>query len=340
MKKIINDPTAVVDEALAAFGLVHADLVRIDPESRLCLRRDALPAGQVALVSGGGSGHEPLHAGLVGPGMLAAAVCGDIFASPTSLQIEDAARAVDAGGGVLMIVKNYTGDKINFKLAAEFLTDAGIDTAFVLVADDISIPLGDSGPGRRGTGATLPVEKIAGAAAAEGRTLAEVAALAQQVADAGRSLGFALTSCTTPMAGHPTFELGDSEIDYGVGIHGERGRRTQELTSSRDLAAQVVEDLVTDLRDHGGLDQARAEGVLVFTNGLGATAPTELYTYHGDVIAALAAHDIEVRRHLVGAYVTSLDMAGASTTILPLTDEFVRLWDADVHTSALTWRNA
>jgi len=331
VKKIMNDPATVVDETLAAFALVHSDLVRSDIAHRLCLRREPLPAGQVALISGGGSGHEPLHAGFVGDGMLAAAVLGDIFAAPSSDQVAAAATATDTGAGVLFIVKNYTGDKLNFRVATELLEDENVDARLVLVADDAAIPRADGGPGRRGTAATVFVEKIAGAAAAEGQKLDEVTELAQQVADAGRSLGFALTSCTTPMAGRPTFELADADVEFGVGIHGERGRTTQPLTTSAELADQVVDLLVEELQVEPGTS------LLVFTNGFGATPATELYPFHGDVCAALEAHGFDCVRHLVGSYVTSLDMAGASVSLLPLDDELTRLWDAPVHTPTFTW---
>lgn len=331
MKKIMNDPATVVDDTLAAFALVHHGLVRADPQYRLCLRAEPLPPGHVALISGGGSGHEPLHAGFVGDGMLAAAVLGDIFAAPSSDQVAAAAAATDTGAGVLFIVKNYTGDKLNFRVAAELLEDENIDTRVVLVADDAALPKTDRGPGRRGTGATIFVEKIAGAAAAEGRKLKEVTELAQRVADAGRSLGFALTSCTTPMAARPTFELADTDIEFGVGIHGERGRSTQPLTPSADLASQVVDLLLEDLQLQPGTQ------LLVFTNGFGATPDTELYPFHGDVCATLQACGHDCVRHLVGSYITSLDMAGASVSLLPLDDELTRLWDAPVHTPTFTW---
>lgn len=331
VKRIMNDPAAVVDEALEGFAEAHQRLVTVDSENRLCLRAVKLPANQVALVSGGGSGHEPLHAGFVGDGMLAAAVLGDIFASPSSDQVAAAARVVDTGGGVLFVVKNYTGDKINFRVAAELADEEGIDTAVVLVAEDAALPNNPDGPGRRGTAGTLFVEKIAGAAAAEGAPLAAVADVAGRVANASRSIGFALTSCTTPMAGRPTFDLADDEIEFGVGIHGERGRQTQPMSSSADLAEQLVQALVEDLRLEAG---AR---LLVLTNGLGATPETELYTLHRDVLSALRDRNLQPVRHLVGSFVTSLDMAGASLSLLVLDDEFIRLWDEPVRTPRLSW---
>jgi dihydroxyacetone kinase-like protein len=329
VKKLINAPETVVDDALRAFGEVHADLVRVDVRHRLCLRRTPLAAGQVALVSGGGSGHEPLHAGFVGEGMLSAAVLGEVFASPNGDQVLAAATAVDAGGGVLLIVKNYTGDVLNFRYGAELAQDEDVEVAVVIVDDDAALPSRQGSPGRRGTAATVLVEKIAGALAAEGAPLAEVAALARRVVASARSIGFALTSCTTPMAGRPTFELGPDEVELGVGIHGERGLRRQPLTSAAELAEQSVDLLLADLQAPEG---AR---VLAFTNGLGGTPESELYVLHGEVTRALRERGAEPARHLVGRYVTSLDMAGASISLLALDDELTRLWDAPARTPSL-----
>ncbi len=330
MKKIIDDPATFVRDSLAAFAEVHSGIVRADLEHRLCLRASPLPAGQVALVSGGGSGHEPLHAGFVGDGMLAAAVLGEIFTSPTPDQVLEAATAVQAGGGVLFIVKNYTGDVMNFGMAAEDAESDGVSVATVTVDEDAALPVGE-GAGRRGTAASVCVEKIAGAAAASGAPLAEVTAIAERVVSESRSIGIALSACTTPAAGHPTFELGDDEVEFGVGIHGERGRRVQPLTSASELAEQLVDLLVLDLGLSAG------DTVLAFTNGLGATPSGELYALHGAVLAALRRRGVASTRHLVGSYVTSLDMAGASISLLRLDDELTRWWDAPVSTPALTW---
>lgn len=326
MKKLINDPGAVVVDALRGFEAAHADLVRVDPDNKLCLRREPLPQGQVALLSGGGSGHEPLHAGFVGSGMLAAAVCGDVFASPNADQVLAGCVAADAGAGVLLVVKNYTGDVINFRLAAELAEDEDIEVAVVIVDDDVAVGERGGSPGRRGTGATVFVEKIAGALAAEGAALTDVAAVAQRVNDASRSFGFALTSCTTPMAGRPTFDLGPDEIEFGVGIHGEQGRERRPLATAAELAEDVV----------ATLEPAAGSRVLAFTNGLGGTPQSELYLFHGEVLRALEARGVEVVRQLVGSYVTSLDMAGASVSLLELDDELTRLWDAPARTPALT----
>lgn len=330
MKKFIDAPADVVPQALAGFAAAHADLVTADPAERVCRRRDPLPSGQVALVSGGGSGHEPLHAGFVGPGMLTAAVLGDVFASPTADQVLAAIRAADAGGGVLLIVKNYTGDVINFRLAAELAEDDGIETRVVVVDDDVAVGERGGRPGRRGTAATVFVEKIVGARAEEGAGLDELAGLAARVVDRSRSIGLALTSCVTPMAGRPTFDLGPDEIEFGVGIHGEAGARRQPHASATDLARQLTDAVITDLRPEAGTE------LLVLTNGFGGTPGSELYLLHGLVLEALRGHGLDPARSLVGSYVTSLDMAGASVSLLALDAELTRLWDAPVRTAALT----
>ncbi len=330
MKKLINDSDYVVRDALVGFAAAHADLVRVDHDNRLCLRRVPFSPGQVALVSGGGSGHEPLHAGLVGDGMLAAAVLGDVFASPTADQVLAAIAASDAGGGVLLIVKNYTGDVLNFRLAAELAEDLGIDVRVVIVDDDVAIGARGGSPGRRGTAATLFVEKIVGARAAQGADLGELAALAQRVVDRSRSIGVALASCTTPMAGRPTFDLGDAYVEFGVGIHGEAGVRQQLLTSSAELAEQMVATVIEDL------GVAPGTPILLLTNGFGATPLIELYTFHADAVSALASRGYVAARHHVGSLVTSLDMAGASISVLALDDGLTGLWDAPARTPALT----
>jgi dihydroxyacetone kinase-like protein len=328
MKKLINAPADAVVDSLRGFAEAHRALVVADLENLVCLTRSPLPSGQVALVSGGGSGHEPLHAGFVGDGMLTAAVLGDIFASPTADQVLAACTAADAGGGVLLVVKNYTGDVLNFRLAAELAEDEDIEVAVVIVDDDAALARQEGSPGRRGTAATVLVEKIAGALAAEGASLADVAALAERVVGASRSIGFALTSCTTPMAGRPTFDLAHDEVEFGVGIHGEQGLSRQALTSAAELAEQAVELLVADLRPPGGAE------VLVLTNGLGGTPESELYLLHGDVTRAVRDRGLEPSRQLVGSFVTSLDMAGASLSLLVLDDELTRLWDAPAATPA------
>ncbi|MDV3129522.1 dihydroxyacetone kinase subunit DhaK [Mycobacterium sp. 21AC1] len=331
MKRTINDPRDYVRQMLAGLVSAHSNLIVADFDSMLCCRRQPLPVGTVACVSGGGSGHEPLHAGFVGEGMLAAAVLGDVYAAPSSDQISTAMSVADVGGGVLLIVKNYTGDVLNFRLAAEDAEDRGIEHATVVVAEDASLPASGDGPGRRGTAGTVFVEKIAGAAAAAGYTLAATAALAQRVADSSRSIAVATSACTPPMADGPTFELSRGEVEFGVGIHGERGRRRQPRKPAREQADELVDVLVSDLGLSAG---AR---LLVFTNGLGGTPVGEQYLFHSDVVTALQRRRMEPVRHLVGSYVTSLDMTGLSVSIVPVDDDLVDLWDAPVRTPAIAW---
>jgi dihydroxyacetone kinase-like protein len=329
MKKFLNDPEQIVDEALAGFVRAHASLVRAIPEERLCIRADAPVQGKVALVSGGGSGHEPLHAGFVGRGMLDAACLGDVFTSPTADQVLAAAQAVDGGAGILFVVKNYTGDVINFRFAAELAQDEGIASELVIVDDDVATGLAPDAVGRRGTGATVFVEKIAGALAERSAPLAEVADVARKTVERSRSIGVALTSCTTPMAGRPTFELGADEIEFGVGIHGEAGTARRPHAPAASLVADMVAAVLDGLRPDAGTP------VLVLVNGFGGTPALELYLLHNEVAERLEAEGLQIARSLVGNFVTSLDMAGASLSILALDDELTELWDAPAATAAL-----
>ena len=330
MKKFLNDPERLVDEALAGFVRAYPDLVRSDPDYRLCLRADAPVAGKVALVSGGGSGHEPLHAGFVGRGVLDAACLGDVFTSPVADQMLAAARAVHGGAGVLFIVKNYTGDVINFRYAAELAGDERIAVEVVIVDDDVATGTGSGAVGRRGTGATVFVEKIAGALAERGAALADVADIARKVVAQSRSIGVALTSCTTPLTGRPTFELGPDEIEFGVGIHGETGIERRAHAS----AAALTEDMLTALLDE--LQPAAAAKVIALVNGFGGTPAIELYLLHNEVAAQLETRGLELARSLVGSFVTSLDMAGASISLLVLDPELLELWDAPAATAAFS----
>jgi len=330
MKKLLNDPATVVVDALRGMAAAHPEL-RVDLEHRVVVRADAPSQGRVGLVSGGGSGHEPLHAGFVGPGMLDAACAGEVFTSPVPDQILAATTAVDGGAGVLHIVKNYTGDVMNFEMAAEFAADNGTEVACVVIDDDVAVQDSTWTAGRRGVGATLVVEKIAGAAAAQGRPLAEVAQLARRVNDEGRSMGMALTSCTVPAVGHPTFDLAENQMEIGIGIHGEPGRRRVPLASAAEVAAMLVEPILAD-RDFAG-----AGGVLLFVNGMGATPLMELYLMYDQVSALLDRAGVRVARSLVGSYVTSLDMAGCSVTVVGLDEQLIGLWDAPVCTPALRW---
>ena len=330
MKKLLNDPADIVSESLAGLALAHADLLRVDLERRIVLRADAPRPGKVGLLSGGGSGHEPLHAGYVGFGMLDAACPGEVFTSPVPDQIEAATRAVDGGAGVLHIVKNYTGDVLNFQLAAE-LVAGEVEVASVVTADDVSVEDSLYTAGRRGVGVTVLVEKIAGAAAEAGASLAETTALAARVNARGRSMGLALTPCTVPAAGTPTFTLGDDEVEVGIGIHGEPGRRRARLAAVDEMAEWLVTPIVSDL----GL--GRGEAVLAFVNGMGGTPLMELHVAFRSVVRLLDGLGIAVTRSLVGNYITSLEMAGFSVTLLRLDDELIRLWDAPVQTAGLRW---
>jgi dihydroxyacetone kinase-like protein len=331
MKKLINDPADVVPEALRGLALAHPEL-RVDHENRVVFRADAPVRGKVGLVSGGGSGHEPMHAGFVGTGMLDAACAGEVFTSPVPDQVSAATRGVDGGAGVLHIVKNYTGDVMNFEMAAE-LVAAESDTEVVAVVTDDDVAVQDSlyTAGRRGVGVTVLVEKLAGAAAEEGRPLAQVADIAKRVNANGRSMGMALTSCTVPAAGRPTFDLPDDEMEIGIGIHGEPGRRRVPLAPAREVAEMLLEPVLADLDMTGG------DGVIAFVNGMGGTPLLELYLMYAEVVAVLEKAGVGVARNLVGSYMTSLDMAGCSVTLLKADDELLRLWDAPVRTPSLRW---
>ncbi|MER7002703.1 dihydroxyacetone kinase subunit DhaK [Dactylosporangium sp. NPDC000555] len=329
MKKFINDPADVVREALAGIAAAHPEL-RVDLEAQFVARAGAPRPGKVGLVSGGGSGHEPLHAGFVGPGMLDAACPGEVFTSPVPDQILAATRAADAGAGVVHVVKNYTGDVMNFSLAAELADDDGLRVETVLVDDDVAVEDSTWTAGRRGTGATLLVEKIAGALAEEGATLEAVAAAGRLVNERSASFAVALTACTTPAAGKPGFGLPGDEIEVGVGIHGEPGRSRQKMRPAREIAALVVDAVLT-------AKPIGPEPLIVLVNGLGGTPLMELYLMFGEISRALGSGGARIARSLVGNYVTSLDMAGMSLTVCRADDELLRLWDAPVRTPALRW---
>jgi dihydroxyacetone kinase-like protein len=328
MKKLINDPAEVVAEALRGMAVAHPEL-RVDHANRIIYRGDAPVAGKVGLISGGGSGHEPLHGGFVGPGMLDAACPGDIFTSPVPDQMLEATKNVDGGAGVLHIVKNYTGDVMNFDMAAELAVAEGITVESVVVNDDVAVKDSTYTAGRRGVGATVLVEKLAGAAADQGRGLAEVAAVARRANAAARSMGVALTSCTVPAVGHPTFELSDTEIEVGIGIHGEPGRQRLPLRPARAVADLILDPILADL-DFSGDD-----GVILFVNSMGATPLIELYVMYHEVATILDKAGIRIARSLVGPYITSLDMAGCSVTLTRADDELLQLWDHPVNTPAL-----
>ncbi|KOG11601.1 MULTISPECIES: dihydroxyacetone kinase subunit DhaK [Streptomyces] len=328
MRMLINVPETVVADALRGMAAAHPELT-VDVERRVVVRRDAPVAGKVALVSGGGSGHEPLHGGFVGPGMLTAACPGEVFTSPVPDQMVRAAAAVDSGAGVLFVVKNYTGDVLNFEMAAELAEDEGIQVAKVLVDDDVAVTDSLYTAGRRGTGGTLFVEKIAGAAAEEGAPLERVEAIARRVNERSRSFGVALSACTTPAKGSPTFDLPPGELELGVGIHGEPGRERRAMMTSREIADYAVNAVVEDLDPTGP--------VIALVNGMGGTPLLELYGFNAEVQRVLGERGVPVARTLVGNYVTSLDMAGCSVTLCEVDEELLRLWDAPVQTPALRW---
>jgi dihydroxyacetone kinase-like protein len=331
MKKLINDPRRVVEEAVAGFEAAHGDLVTVSHDPIYIARKDAPRRGKVALVSGGGSGHEPLHGGFVGFGMLDAAVPGPVFTSPTPDPIVAATKAVDGGAGVLHIVKNYTGDVLNFETAADLAAADGIDVQTVIVDDDVAVKDSLYTAGRRGVAGTVLVEKIAGAAAERGDDLASVAAIATRVNSVTRSMGVALTPCVVPHAGEPSFTLADDEIEIGIGIHGEPGRERITIEPADAIVDRILAPIVDDLPFSSG------DRVLLFVNGLGGTPQVELYIVFRRAAEALAERGITVERTLVGNYVTSLEMQGMSITVMRLDDELVELWDAPIETAALRW---
>jgi dihydroxyacetone kinase-like protein len=328
VKKLINAPDDVLVDALAGVAAAHPSL-SVNIEDRYIVRAGGPTAGKVALVSGGGSGHEPLHGGYVGYGMLDAACPGEVFTSPVPDQILAATKAVDAGAGVLHVVKNYTGDVLNFQMAAELATDDGVRVEAVVVDDDVAVENSTWTAGRRGTGATVFVEKIVGAATERGAGLASAVALAREVNDRSRSFGIALTACTVPANGKPGFELGEDEIELGVGIHGEPGRARGKLVPAKEIAGIALDAIHADAPLSGD--------VLVMVNGLGGTPLIELYVLFAAVADWLSGHGVSIARSLVGNYITSLEMAGASITVCRLTPQLAELWDAPVETPALRW---
>jgi phosphoenolpyruvate---glycerone phosphotransferase subunit DhaK len=327
MKKLINAPELVLTESLDGFAAAHADIVLLGLEHKFVRRRELKP-GKVALISGGGSGHEPLHAGLVGRGMLDAACPGQVFTSPTPDQMVAAVEAVETGNGCLFIVKNYEGDVMNFQMAAEL---AGRDIATVVTDDDVAVETSTWSTGRRGVAGTLIVEKIVGAAAEQGESLSQLKALGDKVNRQTRSMGVALTSCTVPAAGRPTFTLAENEMEMGVGIHGEPGRRRVKLSSADTIADEMVGTILKDLAPGAGAE------ALLFVNGFGGTPAMELYLMVNSALRVLRGSSVRVSRYLTGTFVTSLEMAGCSITLSLLDDALRNLWDAPVHTAALRW---
>jgi dihydroxyacetone kinase-like protein len=331
MRKFLNQPEQVVHESLTGLAAAHPDLVRYDAAAQIVVRTGAPVAGKVALVSGGGSGHEPLHAGFVGRGMLDAAAPGAVFTSPVPDQILAATKAVNGGAGVLHVVKNYTGDVLNFKAAAEEAAEENIEVVAVVTNDDVAVQDSLYTAGRRGVGVTVLLEKLAGAAAEQQQSLQAVADVARQVNTQGRSFGIALSSCTPPASGQPIFDLPAGEMELGIGIHGEPGRRRAPLASAGEIAGIMVEAVVSDLAPSRGTE------VLAFVNGMGGTPLLELYLLYGEIDKRLREAGLQPVRNLVGSYITSLEMAGASLTVLVLDEQLKGLWDAPVHTPALRW---
>jgi len=329
MKKLINDPDAVVREALEGIEAAHGERVRVVYDPMLIVRADAPVQGKVGIISGGGSGHEPMHGGFVGPGMLDAACPGEVFTSPTPDQMLEATKAVDGGAGVLHIVKNYTGDVLNFEMAADLAKGEDIEVEAVVTNDDVAVQDSLYTAGRRGVGITVLAEKICGAAADEGKSLAEVAELCRTVNGQGRSMGMALTPCITPGSGEPSFELADDEMEIGIGIHGEPGRYREQFSSAHDIVERMATAIVEDLPYESG------DKVLAFVNGMGGTPLIELYIVYRELAKFLEGHGIAIERRLIGNYITSLEMAGCSITLLKLDDELTRLWDAPCDTPAL-----
>jgi dihydroxyacetone kinase-like protein len=331
MKKLMNQPEAIVSQALQGMAAFHPELLRIDEAARIVVRADAPVRGKVGIVSGGGSGHEPLHSGFVGHGMLDAACPGAIFTSPVPDQVLAATRAVDGGAGVLHIVKNYTGDVLNFEMAAELAAAEQIEVAHVVTDDDVAVQDSLYTAGRRGVGVTVLLEKIVGGLAESGAPLTAVVNLARRVNEQGRSMGMALTSCTVPTAGRPTFALGDDEMEIGIGIHGEPGIERVKLAPAAEIVEMLANPIISDL----GLTSGQR--VLALVNGMGGTPLIELYVVANELARILRGRAITLARALIGCYITSLEMAGCSLTLLRLDDEMIRYWDAPVHTPALRW---
>jgi dihydroxyacetone kinase-like protein len=331
MKKLINSPEDVVRDALRGMEAAHGDRLRISYDPYMVVRKDAPVQGKVGIISGGGSGHEPMHGGFVGPGMLDAACPGEVFTSPTPDQMLEATKAVNGGAGVLHVVKNYTGDVMNFDMAADMGKGEGIEVETVLTNDDVAVEDSLYTAGRRGVGVTVLVEKICGAAADDGKSLAEVAELGRKVNANGRSMGMALTPCITPGSGEPSFELAEDEVEIGIGIHGEPGRFRESIGPASQIAERLMTPIVEDLPFSSG------DKVLAFVNGMGGTPLLELYVVYAEVAKIAQERGLQIERNLVGNFITSLEMQGCSITLVKLDDDMIRYWDAPVNTPALRW---
>lgn len=331
MKKLINKPEDVVKEELEGIVVAHPDLVKVHFDPNFIVRADAPIQGKVGIVSGGGSGHEPMHGGFVGLGMLDAACPGAVFTSPTPDQMLEATKAVNGGAGVLHIVKNYTGDIMNFEMAADLARAEGIEIESVVIDDDVAVQDSLYTAGRRGVGTTVLAEKICGAAAEQRRSLKEVADLCRKVNGWGRSMGMALTSCTVPHVGKPTFDLPEDEMEIGIGIHGEPGRTRMKIKSADEIVEMLMEPIISDLPYKAG------DEVLLFVNSMGGTPLIELYVIYRKAYEIATKHGLKVVRNLIGPYITSLEMAGTSITLLKMDEDLIKLWDAPVKTPGLRW---
>jgi dihydroxyacetone kinase-like protein len=331
MKKLINKTEDVVREELEGLALAHPDMVKVHFEPNYVVRADAPIKGKVGVISGGGSGHEPMHGGFVGFGMLDAACPGAVFTSPTPDQMLEATKAVDGGAGVLHIVKNYTGDIMNFEMAAELAASEGIQMESVVIDDDVAVQDSLYTAGRRGVGSKVLSEKVCGAAAQEGRSLKDVVEVCRKVKGWGRSMGMALTSCTVPHAGKPTFDLPEDEMEIGIGIHGEPGRTRMKLKPADEIVEMLMEPILKDIPFKSG------EEVLLFVNGMGGTPLVELYIVYRKAHEIATKHGLKVVRNLIGPYITSLEMAGTSITLLKMDNDLLKLWDAPVKTPGLRW---
>jgi len=331
MKKLINDPEEVVKEELEGVAIAHPDLVKVHFAPNFVVRADAPIKGKVGVISGGGSGHEPMHGGFVGVGMLDAACPGAVFTSPTPDQMLEATKAVNGGAGVLHIVKNYTGDIMNFEMAADLARAEGIEVEAVVTDDDVAVQDSLYTAGRRGVGSTVLAEKVCGAAAEEGRSLQEVTDVCKKVKNWGRSMGMALTSCTVPHAGKPTFDLPEDEMEIGIGIHGEPGRERMKIKPADEITAMLMEPILNDIPFKAG------EEVLLFVNSMGGSPLIELYIVYRKAHEIAEKHGLKVVRNLIGPYITSLEMAGCSITVLKMDEDLKKLWDAPVNTPGLRW---
>ncbi|MBX7251172.1 MAG: dihydroxyacetone kinase subunit DhaK [Candidatus Promineofilum sp.] len=353
MKKLINAVPDVVKEQLEGMAAAHSDVLKVHFEPDFVYRADAPVAGKVAIISGGGSGHEPMHGGFVGMGMLDAACPGAVFTSPTPDQMYEAAKAVNSGAGVLFLVKNYTGDVLNFEMAADMAAAEGIPVQNILIDDDVAVKDSLYTAGRRGVGTTVLVEKIVGAAAEAGYNLEQCADLARKANSYGRSMGMALSSCTVPAAGKPIFELGEDEMEFGIGIHGEPGQKRMKLVPADEITEMMALEIINDkaytrtvreLEDGQWVDKSltdepfkRGDKVIAFVNSMGGTPVSELYAVYRKLAQVCADNGIEIVRNLIGPYITSLEMAGMSITLLKADDEILRFWDAPVKTPGLRW---